>query len=73
MSQNLWLSLSVFVKMSKTEYNEVRVSEDEMFAACMIEDVHPLDLSWLFPLALKTSLNLKRLVHYELKLYQNDG
>ena len=39
--------------------HEVRVSEDEMFAACMIEAIHPLDLSWLFPLALKNSLNLK--------------
>ena len=53
--------------------HEVRVSEDEVFASCMIETVHPLDLPWLFPLALKNSLNLKRLVHYELKLYQKIG
>ena len=48
-----------------------RVSEDEVFAACMIEAVHLLDLPLLFPLALKNSLNLNRLVHYELKLYQS--
>ena len=47
----------------------MRVSEDEMIAACMIEAVHPSDLPWLFPLSLKNSVKLKRLVHYELKLY----
>ena len=52
---------------------EVSVSEDEMFAACMIEAVHPLDLPCLFPLPPKNSLNLRTMVHYELKLYQKVG
>ena len=53
--------------------HEARVSEDEMFAACMIEAVHPLDLPWPIPLALQNYLKLKRLVLNELKLYQKVG